>query len=181
MGFLQELDKLWDKLRDALGQTKKFPAAPIPIPSPVPIPSPIPPSPIPTHPVAGSSIGSRVNTPPALSALGYSAYTFTKGALWKPTAEDNKRHVGFITIKNSFHKQKLKVFAFDGTVLGDLNYYGTYEGGGHRWYSGTDATPVTAKQFDEMARAHGNGTVYVEWEPGVVLGPIKPLERNGSV
>jgi len=102
--------------------------------------------------------------------------------IWKPWAEDKCEGDGrankpvYIT---PYKGNEVKILSGNNTPIGSLKYYGTFEGGGHRYYaalgSGDSGASFARKSFEKS----GSEWVYLV-EGGVKFGPFHPSMRQGT-
>lgn len=109
------------------------------------------------------------------------AFPIVSPRIWKPWAEDKCEGDGrankpvYIT---PYKGSEIKILSGDNTPIGSLKYYGTFEGGGHRYYSALGSGDSGASLARKSFEASGNEWVYLV-EGGVKFGPFHPSMRQG--
>lgn len=105
--------------------------------------------------------------------------------IWKPLADDHgtgdTRANKPVLISSAFSQRSVNVITKDGQKVGQLGFYGTFSGGGFRWYSGTSGgDSASGYTYEKRSRAV-SGSPYV-WlqQRRVCRGPIVTGMRQGA-
>lgn len=126
----------------------------------------------------------RPAAPALAGGVCASVQPFNSPYIWKPLAEnyghnDPRGNKPVAIVK--FSGGNLDVVASNGKVVGNLKYYGAYQNGLHRFYSGMPgASNVHGYQFEEAAvKASGSPWVWLK-HGNQCVGPLIPGRRAGQ-
>lgn len=110
---------------------------------------------------------------------------FIPPLIWKPLAENYGDRVDARGNKpvaiTRFNSSLVDIVAINGSKVGSLRYYGTFQGGLFRHYSGMPgASNVGGYEFEKRAvAASGSPYVWVRDQNGRCAGPFVPGRRAG--
>lgn len=111
--------------------------------------------------------------------------SFRSPDIWKPLADDHgigdTRANKPVVITSAFRPGGLNVITKDGKKVGQLGFYGTFSGGGFRWYSGTSGGDSASGYAYEKRSKAVSGSPYVWLQQGSrCRGPIVTGMRQGA-